>query len=179
MWVIAGVLLGLVVLGTLLGFHLGPHGHLVAAVFGVVAAAWLVAMAIDGRSSSVLWALLTADVVISAGVGILAWKAITADHEVGGARHLISPESAVGVAVDDLDPDGLVRVHGETWSATAVNGHVAAGTAIQVLKVVGVRLEVWGEETVDEAGGALGPPAATESAVEEPANEVRSEGGRS
>ena len=34
MWVIAGVLLGLVVLASLIGFHVGPHAHVAAGVFG-------------------------------------------------------------------------------------------------------------------------------------------------
>ena len=35
MWVIAGVLLGLVVLASLIGFHVGPHAHVAAGVLGV------------------------------------------------------------------------------------------------------------------------------------------------
>jgi len=36
-------------------------------------------------------------------------------------------------------------VDGEEWSAVCVNGRAAAGTAVQVLRVTGVRLEVWAE----------------------------------
>src|SRR5581483_11074521 len=38
MWVVAGVLVGLVVLASLVGFHTGPHGHVVASLLGVAAA---------------------------------------------------------------------------------------------------------------------------------------------
>ena len=79
MWVIAGVLLGLVVLASLIGFHVGPHAHLAAGVFGVLAAAWLVVMAVDGRSAPVLWALLSADLIVSAGIATLAWKGLTTE----------------------------------------------------------------------------------------------------
>ncbi len=34
MWVILGILLGLVVLAALLGFHIGPHSHAVAGAAG-------------------------------------------------------------------------------------------------------------------------------------------------
>ncbi len=34
MWVVAGVLIGLVVLVSLVGFHSGPHAHVVAAAVG-------------------------------------------------------------------------------------------------------------------------------------------------
>ena len=57
MWVIAGVLLGIVVLASLIGFHVGPHAHVAAGIFGVLAAAWLVVMAVDGRSALGAWCL--------------------------------------------------------------------------------------------------------------------------
>jgi membrane-bound ClpP family serine protease len=184
MWVIAGVLVGLVVLTSLIGFHVGPHAHVAAGVFGVLAAAWLVVMAVDGRSAPVLWALLTADLVVSAGVGVLAWKGLTTRGAVVADRRLVSLEGAEGVAVGDLDPDGIVRVHGENWSAVAVNGVVRAGTLVQVLRVTGVRLEVWGEETVAATGDtelrAATPPdgASGDAAPSSPAEPTR-KGGRS
>jgi membrane-bound ClpP family serine protease len=144
MWIIAGVLLGLVVLTSLVGFHSGPHAHVIAGAIGVLAAAWLVVMALDGRSAPVLWALLSADLVVSGGVGLMAWFGLSGRG--GAGHHLSSPESAEGVAVSDLTPGGIVRVRGEQWSAVSVNGTVAAGTRVQVLRATGVRLEVWGEE---------------------------------
>ena len=117
MWVIAGVLLGLVVLASLIGFHVGPHAHLAAGVLGVLAAAWLVVMAVDGRSAPVLWALLSADLIVSAGIATLAWKGLTSRGAYVAGRHLVSPDGAEGVAVGNLDPEGIVRVNGENWSA--------------------------------------------------------------
>jgi membrane-bound serine protease (ClpP class) len=152
MWVVAGVLLGLVVLFSLLGFHMGPHAHLAAGVVGVVAAAWLVVMVVDGRSDPLLWVLVSADAVVSVGVGLLAWHSFSSSGTDAPAQHVVALESAEGVAVSDLDPNGTVRVHGEDWSATSVNGPVRAGTAVQVLRVKGVRLEVWGEEVRDDGG---------------------------
>ncbi|HXY42731.1 MAG TPA: NfeD family protein [Acidimicrobiales bacterium] len=149
MWVIAGVLLGLVVLAALVGFHSGPHAHVVAGVIGLLAAAWLVLMAVDGRSAPVLWALLSADVVASAGVGVMAWKGLTGAHAAADA--LGSVKGKEGIALSDLTPDGIVRVRGEQWSATSVNGTVRAGTRVQVLRATGVHLEVWGEDTEPES----------------------------
>jgi membrane-bound ClpP family serine protease len=146
MWVIAGVLLGLVVLVSLTGFHTGPQAHLLAGALGIVAAAWIVAMAANGRSAPVLWALLSSDLVVSAGVGALAYKGFSGRRTYVPPRHRVSPEAAQGVAVSDLAPNGLVRVRGETWSAVSVNGTVRSGAPIQVLRAEGVRLEVWGEE---------------------------------
>jgi membrane-bound ClpP family serine protease len=144
MWIIAGVLLGLVVLFSLVGFHSGPHVHAAAGVIGVLAAVWLVVMAVDGRSAPILWALLTADLVVSAGVGVMAWFGLSG--RVDGGRRPASVEGAEGIAVSDLTPEGIVRVRGEQWSAVSVNGTVRAGTRVQVLRVTGVHLEVWGED---------------------------------
>ena|SRR5271163_290464 len=145
MWIVAGVLIGLVILSALAGFHTGPHAHVMAGVAGVLAAGWIVIMMADGRSAPALWALLTADLIVAGGVGITAWKALTAPPTSLG-RHLASLESAEGFAVSDLAPGGIVRVHGEQWSALAVNGTVRAGGRVQVLRADGVRLDVWGEE---------------------------------
>ena len=58
MWTVAGLLLGFVVIATLLGFHVGPHSHLVAGALGVVAAAWLLVMAANGYASHCSGSLL-------------------------------------------------------------------------------------------------------------------------
>jgi len=152
MWIVAGVLLGLVLLGSLVGFHSGPHVHLVAGAIGVLAAAWLIVMAVNGRSAPILWALLTADLVVSAGVGVLAWSGLS--NRPTSGRGPGSLEGAPGVALSDLSPEGIVRVRGEQWSAVAVNGTVRAGSPVQVLRCVGVRLEVWGEEAAAEPSSA-------------------------
>jgi membrane-bound ClpP family serine protease len=179
MWVIAGVLLGMVVLASLIGFHVGPHAHVAAGIFGVLAAAWLVVMAVDGRSAPVLWALLSADLVVTAGISTLAWKGLTTRGINVADRHLVSPCGAEGVAIGDLDPEGIVRVNGENWSAVAVNGAVRAGTPVQVIRVAGVRLEVWGDETAAAyAGNELDVAIPTEGALSSSA-EATNEGGGS
>ena len=179
MWVIAGVLLGLVVLASLIGFHVGPHAHVAAGIFGVLAAAWLVVMAVDGRSAPVLWALLSADLVVSAGIGTLAWKGLTTRGINVADRHLVSPNGAEGVAIGDLDPEGIVRVNGENWSAVAVNGAVQAGTPVQVVRVAGVRLEVWGDETAAARGGNELDVAIPTDGVPSSSAEANNEGGGS
>jgi len=146
MWAVAGILLGLVILAALLGFHAGPHLHLTAGILGLVAAAWLIAIAASGSSWPGLWVLLSGDLVVSVGVGALAWKGLTTAHSSGSLRRHHSLEGAQGVAITDLTPDGIVRVQGEQWSAVAANGSAPAGTVVQVLRSQGVRLEVWAEE---------------------------------
>lgn len=143
MWIVAGLLLGAVVLAALIGLHAGPHAHGAAAVLGLVAAVWLVLMAVAGRSAPVLWVLLGADLAISAGLGFMARSGLK-NRRVQDRYRVGHLEAAEGVAVTDLVPEGVVRVRGEDWSAVAVNGPVAAGARVQVLRQ-GVRLEVWGE----------------------------------
>ena len=144
MWTIAGILLGVVIVASLVGFHTGPHAHVVAAVAGVLVAAWFLFMVADGHSSSLLWVVLGADLVISVCLGLAAWRVLsTRDEDV---RHFNSLEALEGVAVSDLTPGGIVRVRGEQWTASSVNGTVRSGARVQVLRADGVRLEVWGEE---------------------------------
>lgn len=149
MWIVAGALLGAALLAGLVGLHTGPHTHLVAALVGIAAAVWLAVMAFTGSPSAVLYVLLGADLSFSVGVGVGAWRGLRP-----GARPELRHgpgrlEGQEGVAVSDLDPDGIVRVRGEEWSAHALNGTIPAGTPVQVIRAEGVRLEVWG----DKVGG--------------------------
>jgi membrane-bound ClpP family serine protease len=159
MWIVAGVLLGLVVFSSIFGFHIGPHAHAVAAVAGIAAAGFLIAIAVSGDTRSFVFLLLSADVVVSAGVGAIAWKGLT-DPRLRGAHAMHSLVSAEGVAVNDLEPSGIVRVAGENWSATSLNGRIRAGARIQVIQADGVRLSVWGDNGLPRETG--GQPALDE-----------------
>ena len=157
MWAVVGVLLGLMVLASVVGFHVGPHGHLAGVVLGAVAAMLLVVMAATGSSSSLLWTLFGADLVVAGGLAVLAWKGLTSKGRISGhgSRSLAGAE---GVSVTDLIPEGIVRIRGENWSATSLNGSATAGHRVQVVEV-GVRLGVWCEESeIDRTDvGSVGP----------------------
>jgi len=58
--------------------------------------------------------------------------------QTAGVDELIG---ATGRAVSDLDPNGKVFIHGEYWRATA-SSRVAAGEAVEVVAVQGLRLRV-------------------------------------
>lgn len=49
---------------------------------------------------------------------------------------------ATGVAETDLDPDGRVRLRGQSWAASSVGGRAAAGTPVRVVAVTGLTLQV-------------------------------------
>ncbi len=151
MWAIAGVLLGLVAVASLVGFHTGPHSHAFAGALGLITAVWLVVMGLAGESAPALWLLLGADLAVSAGVGTAAWKGMKALHETPSVPNN-RLEGAHGNAVTDLDPEGTVRIRGESWSARSLNGRIPAGSPVQVINAQGVRLEVWGDEGEPIAG---------------------------
>lgn len=149
--VVAGVLLSLALVVWLAGFHLGPHAHVIAAAVALVGAGWLVIAILDGRSAPALWAVVAAVVVISSVAALTATLAISGRGTIDYDPHRIEGREAL--VVDDLAPDGRVRVRGEVWAATAVNGVARTGTRVQVLRVTALHLEVWAEEpdpSVDE-----------------------------
>jgi len=158
MWLVAGLLIGLMVLGLLVGLHTGPHTHGVASVFGVAAAIWLIIMATQGHTLSLVIVLLVAVVLVTAGTLALTWRGLSDQDELVGGSKAGSLEGSQGTAVTDLGPEGIVRVRGEDWSAKSLNGQVHAGERIQVINAIGVRLEVWGEED-----GLPGPRSVTET----------------
>lgn len=66
-------------------------------------------------------------------------------RRLGRRPPLQTPErliGAEGIAQTDLDPEGTVWVRGETWTARAAEGRIAAGDRVRVLAVHGLRLQV-------------------------------------
>ena len=150
MWVVVGVLLGVVLLSSLLGFHVGPHAHVFAAGLGAAVAVVLFVLAATGHASATLWTLFGADLAVSAGVGTIGWKGLTTTRVRPWGHGSAGLVGVDGVAVTDLAPEGIVRIRGENWSSTSLNGTVRAGGSVQVVKAFGVRLSVWGDEAIDE-----------------------------
>jgi membrane-bound ClpP family serine protease len=113
----------------------------------VAAAIWLVVMAATGQSGSLLWTLFGADMAISGGLATIAWRGLKVQGDQIPGASSVNIVGAEGVAVSDLVPGGVVRVRGENWSATSLNGNVPAGSRIQVIEA-GVRLGVWSDDAV-------------------------------
>jgi len=141
---IAGLVLAVALVMWLGGFHVGPHAHVVAGVLALVAAGWLIVLAIGGHAGPLLWALLAVALFISVTAALSAWIGLRGKGVVAYDPHQL--EGVEAIAVSELDPDGRVRVRGEIWNATSVNGTARLGTQVQVLRVTGLRLEVWAEE---------------------------------
>jgi membrane-bound ClpP family serine protease len=155
MWIITGVLLGLVCLAALFGFHAGPHAHGVAGALGILAGGFLVYMLIERGSGPGLLSILGVDVLSSAGLAVLGWKGVSEYKGEVAADHRHPLEGVEGVAVSDLVPGGVIRIRGEEWSATSLNGSAPRDTRVQVLRATGVRLEVWSEEAEQRSSERL------------------------
>ncbi|HUJ65638.1 MAG TPA: NfeD family protein [Acidimicrobiales bacterium] len=152
MSVLAAVLLGSVVVVSLVGFHAGPHLHAVGSALGLAAAVVLILLAIEGHPAPWVWALFACDAAVSAGLGYLAWRGLRSRAMPEGG--VLTGRASEGIALTELAPEGIVRIHGEQWSAVAVNPPVHAGATVHVTSRGGVRLEVWGEEPISQIGDA-------------------------
>jgi membrane-bound serine protease (ClpP class) len=81
-----------------------------------------------------------------------------------------------GIAQNDLDPDGVVLVASEEWSARSAAGPIPEGSAVRVLDVDRLRLVVEPDrgEGANDAPAAAEPPALNRPAANAP---VANEGG--
>jgi len=85
--------------------------------------------------------LLAGFFLFAVSAGIRAQKAAPRS----GSESLIG---AVGVARSRLDPEGMVHVQGEMWTATAVGGPIDDGQPVRVVAVEGLRVRVKPEPRV-------------------------------
>lgn len=90
----------------------------------------------------VSWAVIATTVLVSVafflfiiGMGLKAQRR----RPTTGAEGLAGEE---GIAVTDLRPEGRVKVHGETWTASSSGGDIPAGDKIIVEKSENLRLLV-------------------------------------
>jgi len=86
--------------------------------------------------------------LLVAGLGVVVWRVAEAQSR----REAVGPEAlvgAVGVALDDLDPEGMVLVEGEIWRARSPV-RVRRGERIRVVSYSGLLLHV---EPVGSSGG--------------------------
>ncbi|MDQ2754281.1 MAG: NfeD family protein [Actinomycetota bacterium] len=126
----------------LLCAHAGGHAWFVPMPALVLGGVW--AFTVSARSPSADWWLVGLSAAASAGAAVVAGTALRQRLHHSPAA-LPPVRGAGGVAVTDLAPVGIVRVAGERWSAMSLSGNLPAGAPVHVVKVSGVRLEVWSE----------------------------------
>jgi membrane-bound serine protease (ClpP class) len=73
--------------------------------------------------------------------GVVVTAGLRAQQRPGLMRTGV-PVGATGVAVSDLDPQGVVQIQSETWTAVTVSGPARAGETVEVVGVDGLRLRV-------------------------------------
>ncbi|OFX34975.1 MAG: hypothetical protein A2Z07_11030, partial [Armatimonadetes bacterium RBG_16_67_12] len=112
-------------------------GGVIAFIFGAVLLTERTApvLAISIRLIVAMAALLAGFMFFAVGAGVRAQRAPARS----GAIRLIG---AIGVARSPLDPDGMVHVQGEMWSAVAVDGPIPDGQRVRVVGLDGLRVQV-------------------------------------
>jgi membrane-bound ClpP family serine protease len=120
----------------------GGHAWFVPLPALVLAGLW--ALTVSRSHEATSWwlvALSAAAAAIGLGVGSAALQLRLRTPPPGPA----GPHGESGTTLTALTPVGVVRVAGETWTATSLSGRLAVGVPVHVVRVNGVRLDVWSE----------------------------------
>jgi membrane-bound ClpP family serine protease len=149
-WLTGAILVVLLASAWLLCAHAGGHAWFVP--LPALALAFLWAITVSGGGGAVAWWLVAMSAA-AAALGLVIGS--TALRQQLRSTWPAAPDirGAEGTAVTALTPVGVVRVASETWTATSLSGPLPAGAPVHVVRVDGVRLEVW-----SEAGTVLGQP---------------------
>jgi membrane-bound ClpP family serine protease len=143
-WLVGGIVVALVVATAAVSAHAGGHAWFVPLPAAALAIAWLVSISEGDRRAGTWW-LLAGSAALSAVAVVFAAGILRAR----AASRLIPAATLVGadgVAVSALDPVGIARVRGETWTAESISGALAPGTPVHVVRADGLRLLVWSEQ---------------------------------
>jgi membrane-bound serine protease (ClpP class) len=107
------------------------------------------------------WLIAVMAGLIVAFFAFVVQAALRARH----TRVAAGPETLIGqigVALDDLAPNGRVRAANETWTAVARGPAISAGSNVRVVRVAGVRLIVEPADTPPPEGELTGSQAGRE-----------------
>jgi membrane-bound ClpP family serine protease len=88
-----------------------------------------------------LWAMVAIGLVVIAYIFVRTYMVVPSLRR----KKLIGAESMVGTeceVVEPLTPDGVVRVGVEYWRAVSVDGEVATGESVEIVRVERLKLEV-------------------------------------
>lgn len=140
-WVTAGLLLVVLASTGLLCAHAGGHAWFVPLPALALAVMWaLTASGPHGGTS--WWLVATSASAAAAGIAVGSVALHQSLHSTPAAS---GPHGGSGTAVTPLTPVGVVRVAGETWTGRSLSGSLPAGAPVHVVRVDGVRLDVWSE----------------------------------
>jgi len=143
-WAAAGVIIALAVVTVAVSAHAGGHAWFVPAPGAALAVAWLVTASGPTRHASAWW-LLAASAAFS-GVAVLMAASVLRARATDGSMPAATLVGAEGTVVSAVAPVGIVRVHGESWTAESISGPLAVGATVHVVRLQGLRLVVWSDE---------------------------------
>jgi membrane-bound serine protease (ClpP class) len=139
-----------------------------AVTHGVLTTGGIIAMTLGGLllidtgflSEAVNIPLLLLTVLVIAGIFIFILQKVIAARRQPYATGEESMIGAVGTVREPLDPKGMVFVNGALWQASSLGGTIPAGTAVRVIAVEGLKLQVE-PVTIRESTDVPGPQAAS------------------
>jgi membrane-bound ClpP family serine protease len=156
------IVLAILVAGTLVvGIHAGGHAWLLPIPALLVGVAWALTAASGSPSGVAAWSLAAVAILVSAA-GLLLAGIAAAQRRHDAFAMPSRLRAADGVALTALNPGGVVRVDGETWSADSLSGPLPTGSTVHVSSIRGLRLQVWSETGTVPGAAALEPAAPTE-----------------
>lgn len=82
--------------------------------------------------------------VMAAWLGFCVWLFIfvTGALKRRPAEGMVSMVGTSGRAAGQLSPDGMVRIRGELWKATSIDGKIKSGEEVVVVDEEGLKLKV-------------------------------------
>jgi membrane-bound serine protease (ClpP class) len=133
-----------------------------AVTHGVLTTGGIIAMTLGGLflvntgflAEAVNIPLLLLTVAAVAGIFIFILRKVIAARRQPYAAGEESMVGRIGTVREPLNPEGMVFVEGALWQATSSEGPIEAGTAVRVVGLHGLRLEV---KPVSEQPRAQGP----------------------
>jgi membrane-bound ClpP family serine protease len=90
---------------------------------------------------------IPAPIIIGFMVLWLAWSVFTYRKgtralERKPVNGLVDMKGMTGETMEDMQPDGMVKIRGELWSARSVSGNIAGGAKVVVVARNGLKLSV-------------------------------------
>jgi membrane-bound ClpP family serine protease len=142
-WLTGIILLVLLVSTWVLCAHAGGHALFVPLPALALAILWAVTVG-EHHGATAWWLVATSAAAAGLG-GMVGTTALRQRLRASSSQFQAGLKGASGTAVTPLAPTGVVQMASETWSAVSLSGPLPAGAPVHVVRVDGVRLEVWSE----------------------------------
>lgn len=140
--VVTAIVLGFMLLATcVVCAHVGGHAWFIPLPAAAAAAAWVLAAA-TSTSAAAWW--LVAACALGCGAGLMVVSTALRQGPPAAKEPVLAPGDS-GLAVTALSPTGVVRINGETWTASSLSGSLPAGAPVHVVRRDGLHVEVWSE----------------------------------